>query len=614
MTTLYIPPKEEKKWRGIFPSRYAGSIQDSWNIDLERVPSLLSISGAMVRSFPADSDTTTIAVIQRFLSSNSDNTSRIWAFHSNGVAYATSPGLWSPDTYANTPTNSLNDAIVHGDTNITDSNAPKSRILVALNSTIVAFNSKTATRAWDTNWWSDTNEVPQQADLDNSGDHIFGKVQSLTIVTDGDAFHTIDKNDRVTRRRIVYPINYKAKCVYTTTERFWIGLENVAGGDGMIISWDGSSEGYKDYSFPGKPMSGWIVDGVPHFVNNYGQILKFQGWGFEEVRHFPCYEENLVLEDLHREGCVVDGKVVRILILAPRYSRTTRSGIWIYNLETDNLYLSQSLSDFESTRKEYGQAYLFRVGALFSTRYLSNTVPFIAGGAVYTPNDTTHIAIFSARHNNMRTSSIMRGTFVLSRIPARDVYDIFQKLILRYREFSDTDAKIVVKYRTTNPLTSASSNMNGPAVQQSSWVTWLTATTFRADSPTAIPSGVKVGHEVEIVAGQNGGCVFHISAISDTNGAALTATDTTTAIVTIDESAPAGGDTYRSYVRYDNWNKVDVTSDTSEFYFDFSLPGADSDGNPISAGPFVDIKVELRGRMMEIEQAAVVVKDGFSEE
>lgn len=628
MTTLRIPPESRGAWRGIFPSKEMGDFSESWNIDLERVPGKLSLSGRGEIMIRSDSDIT-FGPPKAILTSAADGTSRVYALAETKILTSASvTSGWGADTHGGSLPTKINDAITHGDTDISDTALSKDRILVSTDTSIGAFNDKNDVAQWNANWFTDSNG-PISTQFDVSGattPHLFGKIQQLVIVTDGDAFHTIDKNDVVVRRRIVFPPGMTAECVYTSKDRYWLGLKTTAGGDGLIISWDGSAENYTDYKFPGTPISGWVKNGVPYFINQYGQILSLNGYDFEEVKHFPIYEERLLLSTdsfyasetgIHRKGCVLDGDLVKILVAAPHTSRRMRSGVWIYDTKKDNLYHHQSISDYKSDTTvliDYGQPILFRPGPLFSVAYSSATTRLIGGGGHYRSyNSSTQIALYKFNSNHLRSSLTARGYYVSPTIPAGEAQDFFQHFWLFFRTFVHADNKIVVKFRTAEPLTSPSSNVSDDPVQISSGVVWVSDTHFRMGSPFGLPAVVKVGHEVEVIAGRNAGCTFHITAINDTNGVALTPTDTTTADVSIDEAAPIG-DTFLSFVRFDNWTKIETITDTSVSFHDFSIPGGDSDGNPISVGDFVQFKVELRGKMQEIDDQRVTRQDSFPTE
>lgn len=631
MTTIYIPAQDRKKWQGIFPSRYAGDFTQSWNVDLQRALGKVALSGTSVIAFMSDTAATAFTTPQKFLTSDAYPNRPLWALCSDKILNALLPtAFWAADTHTGSPTSNLSDFIQHGDTDISDTSTSKDRILVSNDTTIMIFNPAHAPGAWDTDWWTatDTNNGLAQTALQPGHAHIFGKVQSLVLVTDYDRAHTIDRNDVVVRDRIVFPVGYEPTCVYTSKNKYWIGLEKEAGGDGLIISWDGFSESYRDYRIEGTPVSGWITNGLPYFINNYGQILTLNGEDFEEVTHFPCYEEKVSLE-VNRNGCAVDGNVVNILLNMPQFSKRMRAGVWVFEPRTGNLYHSKSLSTYGTTgdtaaHDDFGQPYLAAAGGLYNVRYTQPTVFLLAGGAVRVTGSNSdtggafiRTAVFTFRRNVSATAVSMRGHFVTPVIPAVDTKDLFQILWLRFRKFLHSDNKIVVKFRTADPLLSDGNVAFDDIVQPSDVVTWLNDTSFRSfASPNAIPVGVKVGHEVEILTGPNAGCLFHITSITDTNGAALVATDTTQAIVSIDEEGPSS-DTFSSYVRFDNWQKAGEITDTGVTIFNMPVSGSDTSdtsGAVTNAADFIEFKVEMRGKVMEIEQLRVVRQTSLSDE
>lgn len=603
MTKIAIPRSENKIWRGIFPNKFDGNIHQTFNIDLEREEGRVALSGRMRILKQSDSDLI-FGNPLKFILTKADRTERLWVITNTKLINVISSQIsldtsWQGDTAGNSPTANIRDAIVHSDT---DNSNETERLIVALDTELIILNNGDTNTAWDTNWWSDTDDLAQPAL--KSGDHVLAKLQKLTMVTDKYHAHTIDKNDVVNNKRLTWPDGYQATCVYTSPNRFWIGLKHDYELNGMVIEWDGSSETFnRDYPIDGIPISGWVKDGVPTFVNNNGQIMKFNGAGFTEVKRFPFLpNETTFLQAgglpatesaLWRYGCIVDGDIIRINIGSPSASRTMRSGVWIYNPKTNNLYHNNSFGRFTGDSDlDFGQGFASRVGAIFKIRGKAGASEYLVGGLHHLSQGTTKTAIYRDSKNTGTGATSARGYFVTSMITTNFLTEFWKNVYLKFKQFIHDDNKLVVKYRAREPISDNNWQL------KTATMTWLSGTQIRG----IVPSGIEIGNEVEIANGPNAGCNFHISAMSDTDGAATIPNGAKTVDITIDETAPNASDTGKSTIYYNNWVKSGTISDTSDENDNIPIIGSDSDGNTINNTHSIQFKVELRGKEVEVDQ------------
>jgi hypothetical protein len=617
MTTLHIPSEDRREWRGIFPSKFQGDFHTCWNIDLENESSLLALAGRGQVVKASDSDAQFLPPAG-FIRSNADGTDRFWANLQNRLFRTPGAdpfGAWSQDTLASTPSDTtgftarIQDIALHGDTDHSDTN-PQDRLLATLNTgNIAILNPTYAVKAWDTDWWTDTvSGVAQAAMKTTYGGlavrHVMGRIQKLLIILDGDALHTVDKDDVVNNRSITFPPGYVGTCLYTTHDRAWIGIRNIVGDHGWIIEWDGFSETFNEmHPFDGVPISGWVWNNLPFFINNYGQIMYLvNDGGFIESNVFPIFDEGLTfsLSDtdpnhVHHRGCFVDGDFVKILAGAPVNSLRMKAGLWVFDIRGGNLFHQTSLSGYVTDTDgspDFGQQYVKQVGAVYNLRSVGGGVKgALMGGEHYSSySGTTQVAIYRTNNNRSAGDPTNRGHFLSAQIPAVGITDNWKKAWAIFRRFIHGDNRIVIKSRIEDGYTASDTgngNRIGGPLQCSA--TWLSATTFSGP----IPTGVKVGDEVEVIAGENAGCTFHISALSGTPDGQNSVT------VTIDESAPSS-DTNGALVRFDNWTKISTFSDTSVDYEDFVIIGSDSDGVQQKTATFVQFKVEMRGKKVEL--------------
>lgn len=606
---ITIPQPETKQWRGIRPSVYAGHFQQSYNITLERVPGRVSLPGKS--QIMIKSDTPSFSIPLKFLFTNADGQTRLWSLTNTRLLHSAGGSAtsgWAEDTLAQTPTQNIVDGIIHGDTDHADSDE-EDRLLVFLNTDIAILNRVGALNAWDTDWWTavDSNGGLGQTAL-KTGEHAVARVQKLIAFGDGNMVHTIDKNDVVAYKRLSFRSGFYPNCIYASTSTFWIGLAQTIEPNGTIVRWDGFSPSFnQEYDIPGQPISGFVARGIPFFINTMGQIMKLTGESFSEFAHFPMLEEKLNFplglaaeSGIGKYACEVVGNIVKILVAAPPTSKRMRSGVWVLNLDNGDLYheLAIGQNTGDTADYDFGQPMLFRPGGLKYIRGNTPTSDLVVGAGHYASyTGTTAIAIHRFLENIGSGAEPNRGSLVISRIPATGVQDFFQAVWLRFRRFVDANNKIVVKHRVTEPLE------DGDGIPLQATMTWLSATQFRG----TVPSGIKVDYEAEILAGQNGGQAYTISALSDTNGVAIVTTDgAATVNVTISESATRS-DTNASLVRFDNWTEDEIFTDTGLTLANhgFTLMGADTDGGNKNNAEFLDIKIELRGKAMQLEEVLI---------
>lgn len=176
-----------------------------------------------------------------------------------------------------------------------------------------------------------------------------------------------------------------------------------------------------------------------------------------------------------------------------------------------------------------------------------------------------------------------RGYFITPKIFSNEVTDMFNLLTLKYSRFTSELDKIIIKYRVTDDMRHEIDTSN--SAWRATWTSTTTFTTTQADFADAV-----VGDEVEFLDGAAGGMLAHITAISENAG---------TYTVTIDETFDQyiTGDV--STVIFRNWTKfatIDSTNATDQGFFTQNID---------MAGKFIQLKVELRGLGVKVEELKV---------
>jgi len=634
MPSLKIPTN--KQWSGIHRGKYTGSLWQTQNIDLETSPGRIRLSNKM-RRFDTD------GVIQKWVLTDADTTLRWYAITDNGstgnlinTSNHNATGAYTDDSSSNSPTDPQ-DMIIHEGANGED------RLVVTRLTDIAILNRTGAANVWTADWWSNAGTL-NQTNLE-SGYHALGRLERLLAVSDvvtltaqkRAVLHTIDGSDVVSNTKITFPAGYSVRQIITTSDRFWISLTedrfNVlqnTKGRALICEWDGTSSSYNfEYLLEGvSPLTGWVTNDIPYYITEIGYIYKFSGGGFQKVQEFPLEEDKQRFDPrfgngmsvsqetgIQPYGSWVDKERVYINIGAPmrtavlgtdvtQGSRRMRSGIWVYNTETNNLYHHMGLGQHNTsgTDIDYAGSPFSLPGAVMKSEegtlrpVLLASARVFTGGATWltTGQDSIYFEEFS--ESQASNEGRNRGYFITTYIPINEIEAMWQALWVKFRRFvNTTDNQIVVKWRTVDPLKDADASDESPLQVQG---TWVNTTSFTA----VVPTGVGVGDEAEILVGDNGGCLFNISALSATPDGMATIT------VTTSETAPTSS-TDTMLVRFDNFRtEPAITSATvGNQRVPFTISTTANSGN--NHGEFIQLKLYLIGNSIEIDELIPLYKN-----
>jgi len=603
---------KDKKWSGMFPGNYAGNLWQTFNMDLERSPGRIVLSDKLKRI-------ATSGLVTKFLRTNADVTDRWWAlvpsvglFKNNNSSITET--TWTADAIASTPTTTVLDMVTHENVN------GEQRLLVTKsNGDIAILNRTGSANAWTTDWWDNT---LAQTLMSTAVGHPIARLQRLVAVGDKSSvdvpcIHTINKDDVVSLNRLVFDTDYSVQNIYTSSNRYWIGLKHDRGGKAKIIEWDGSSLTYNnEYELTGSnPITGFIVDDIPYFITDAGIIFRYSGGGFYEFQRFIAPELRLPLSAanignaISNYGCYVDGHIIYINLAAPtlqsfsatstyRGARRLRSGVWILNIDNKNLYHHMGIGEHASSGTDinYGTSPFSGAGALTKATDSSDMITSAAiytGGTLMT-TQTSGIYIQEKSINQASNAGRNRGYFITPYIPISEAEGLWEALVVKFKRFVNSNNRIVVKFRVLDPLyNSSAADQNGNAFEDggiNAPITWVNTTSFTCK----VPTGVSVGNEVEVLVGDNAGCSFAILAISSTPD------NTTLLTVTIAEAAPTSSiDT--AMVRFDNWKTETVISSTT--VGNMRVPFQSN-----TQGEFIQFKIEMRGFDVQIDELIPVMK------
>lgn len=189
-----------------------------------------------------------------------------------------------------------------------------------------------------------------------------------------------------------------------------------------------------------------------------------------------------------------------------------------------------------------------------------------------------------------------RGSITTQKIYASGKTEHWDKIIVKARNLVNPDDKIIVKYRCKEDASMPVASTTGTSAGEG---TWTAADTFTTTVDlTAVKAAFDAGeaYEVGITVGAGSGYLAHILAISVNAG---------TWTVQIDESIRniSATNTMRFWI--DNWLKLATATDGETSMTSASNP--DGIEFPIDQdSKFIQFKIELRGRNVEIEELEIV--------
>lgn len=600
MTTRTIPDPKKQAWRGIFPGEFAGEFVRGANIDLDKQPGRLLVSDRpRIITDSASGGITNIGTPMAFIPTGAFAGALLWMCLTKKYLFFAS-NLSTPtfgiDGTTNTPVSATNNQLYDAVQYI-DGSGTCHLLVSGISDTSVSgqvweYNSGSA--VW-TQGWRGLNTL--------SGSNPMGVLSNLLIIGENSnsTIVTVDNNLNVTNARLSLDRNFATLAIYCSSDRAWLmGSSSTSGGDagkggrlnqGVIYEWDGGNDTVNEsYPLDSSPLSGFIVRNIPYFILRNGQIVGFTSTSFKPVAVFPIFEENLSFDAdaIAIRGCSVDGDNVIINVKAPLGSKRMRSGAWVFNVKTLNLYPRYAFGQNKGSDQDFGQAIIATAGGLLYDRERDL---LMAGAEIYTAySGTTKNAIHKVVRNDSKGN---RGYFVTPVIPTEDVEEYWKGFFLKFPSLRSNINMINAKYRVTDGL------LNSSYAPIQLTITWVDTTHFTC----VLPTGIANGNEVEILAGDNAGCLFHIqSMIGVPDGV-------TTITVTIDEAAPLSS-TSTALAEFNDWVKINtnnpITSQTKRTeWMTFGAGGSPGSSTTASGGPYVQMKVELRGILTGIDQLKI---------
>ena len=536
---MILIPSQEKKFSQNNQSNVLGNIWSSFNLDLSSNLGRLKISPRVIIS-TQQSEVSTISTAPCAFKRFGTNFYTI-----AGVRIHTAPNSsaitanWSADT--NTPTNC--------DVTLSD--------LELFNSSIYATTATTLNKGaavWTANGTS----------LNTATTHMMTVYGDRLYITDlGYKIYSMNTSDVIaTSGANTFSFTNTTSSTLTfiraASDRIWFGTVSATNSKGYVYDWDGiSTTANKVYRMQAQGALACVIkDDIPWIMDSNGRLLVWNGATFVEKARLPLFHSQFLKNAsatlvnnrfIHPNGMsIIDGRI-NILInnviddSGATINENLPSGIWEYD-ESIGLYHKQSFSlqDDDTavgTITDYSQNRLSTVGALADMKNndaAGTNGTFFVGATIYTNASSTQAAVFLDDTNDTIQKS---GYFVTTWIDSQNVQDIWQKLLVTYKEQLNSTDKIILKYRTTEADPTYIS------------ITWVDTDTFT----TATDVTGKEGYEVEIIQGTGSGKTAHITSITGTYTVNLD--DTFTGVTTGTAKA-----------RLQAWTKLgEITTQTQEW-------------------------------------------------
>jgi hypothetical protein len=588
-----IPNPANSVWQIYNIGRVIGDINQSFGIDLE------SNQGALLTTLGTEvllnRNTIDYGMATTFIYTNATGSYK-WFIGTAKTGTGILPilvdsgsGVFIQDALANTvpAEKDVLDMIVHRKNNNND-RLIVARTITSTTGTLDILNSASNNNIWKQNWWGTT--LAQGRTL--SADLKLCKLKSVLAVADKNLVHSIDANDVVVDTVFSVDTDYTIIGAQNTVDRMWFsykGSSSTSTGRGMVAEWDGYSQDVNFlHKLDGIPVVGFVINNIPYYVLDNGQIIKYNGFGFSSIEWavFPIKENHVYFattDFVSNHLAYVENGVVYINMPSCTNSEKMRAGIWIFNESKKQLYNAYK----HRNDNQYGSSYLNVAGAIVNT---FDAGKFMVGFSGIKTNQTTAVTDYVISRVGS-TAAYSSSYIVTPLIPSNEVEDYFQTIWLKFNKLTGTSPTIIAKYRVTDGLaTNGDQYLRVPLTKT---ITWKTATTFTVSSV----SDIAVGNEVEIIGGPNAGACFHIQSI-----------DTDTKTVTIDETPTyATGVNYIGYAIFDDWIKIsnnNPITDTSKTYQQMI-----ANSTALATGTYAQFKLEIRGdNVQELRQIVLETK------
>lgn len=184
---------------------------------------------------------------------------------------------------------------------------------IAWNGRIYA-TSSTTTKYWDGSTWTSASIT-----LTTGHPHpmaIFESLNYLAIATTGNVVKLYNTSHTLIQT-LTIPEYYEIQWIVYREQNLYIGTRNTVGGEAKMFIWNGSgTAAQRAYGCGAERfMSGCEYSGSIATMTSLGQLLRFNGGGFDVLENLPVYYSKYYQwtdgnQRMSRRGMVADGKLI----------------------------------------------------------------------------------------------------------------------------------------------------------------------------------------------------------------------------------------------------------------------------------------------------------------
>lgn len=580
-----IPSKETKKFSQPNYGDTQGNLWGTFNVDLTKNTGRVRVSRTEIITDSSDDADLKLTTAFSFFDPTTNNDPVFVAYAGNvffGGADPIQPFV--QDTLTNSPTDTSN----YGD-------------MVVFNDKIYATEATKLKRlSHGAASWSDiqtlTTGVHQLTTYSkrlyfvDTTQKIYSLDTAETVVTSGD--YTLD-------------LSYYGghiSWIKAGSNRIWIGLTKNDGTRGMVFEWDGVSVNApsKQYYLEAQGSAGCTLwNDVPYVLDIEGRLLAFNGSTFEEVARLPLmqydalnstYASTQSTKICHFNGIRFMNDSILMFIDTGNTSAASLenfpSGIYEYTKENGITHrFSPTLSKFADSARDYGQLSRTQAGAIFdatarftnvndyyaSVFYGASTADQTFSGSLYS------IGIDMIYKSTNDVTKFRQGHIITPFLESTKIKDVWNKVYIKYRKLLDSDAQIMVKYRTRKdePIIAQRVEWNSP--------TELVSTAFQ---------DVIAGMEMEVLNGNGGGDIAHV--VSNTYDGVSDYT------VVLNKAIVGISATDISDVRFQTWKELPTISYDDNQFKELTIPQYNKDTE-------MQIKIVMNWDKLQNELREIIV-------
>lgn len=216
---------------------------------------------------------------------------------------------------------------------------------------------------------STTTWVTGQGTLTTSVPHPMCIMESLNNLAIGNGnqvllYSSAAANSHALQATLTIPSNFEVRWIRYNNQNLYIGTKNKSGGEAVMFVWNGTGTAAQQ-AWP-VPGANWIWSGTPYkssiaVTTSRGQLLRFNGGGWDTLANFPVYYstyswfqgQGYINGRMEQRGMIADGDIIYLVIDgfvgdANVFLDNQPSGLWVYDPQVGLVHkASPSLDSYQ---------------------------------------------------------------------------------------------------------------------------------------------------------------------------------------------------------------------------------------------------------------------------